>query len=118
MKRIEIKNITKNKIIVDNGYMANTFLTRLKGLLGKREIEDNEGICIYPCKSVHTFFMQFPIDIVFIDRDNKIIHITENLRHYRISKYVKNAEYVIEIGGSKSKKKDIEVGDEIDIIMK
>ncbi len=117
MKKIEIRNTTQNNIIASQGIMADTFLRRLKGLLGKTEISDDEALCIKPCKSVHTFFMRFPIDVIFIDRENKVINITKSLKPFKTSKYIKNAMYVIEIGAGMSEIKDVRIGDKVGIIL-
>ncbi len=74
---------------------AKTYFARAKGLLGRNSLPEDEGLLLKPCKQVHTLFMKFTIDVVFIDKHNKIIHL-ETLRPFKISKYVWKAKAVIE----------------------
>jgi uncharacterized membrane protein (UPF0127 family) len=65
--------------------VAKSYWSRLLGLMGKRELPDGEGMLIDPCSSVHTLFMRFPLDVVFLDREDRITHIAANLRPYRMA---------------------------------
>jgi len=56
---------------------------RAKGLLGSSCLDVGEGLLIVPCNSVHTFFMKYPIDVVFLDHRSRILKIVENLKPYR-----------------------------------
>ncbi|WP_024609560.1 DUF192 domain-containing protein [Pseudoalteromonas sp. TB64] len=67
-----------------NIFHANTWLLRLRGLLG-RKLNINEGMLIEPCNSIHTFWMQYDLDIVFLNKENKIIKIVENIKPWRLS---------------------------------
>lgn len=62
---------------------ANTWLSRLIGLLDRREISEKEGLLLEPCASVHTIGMRFPIDVIFLDKDNKVLKIKENMGLFR-----------------------------------
>jgi uncharacterized membrane protein (UPF0127 family) len=63
---------------------AATFLTRARGLLGRR-LGDNEGLLITPCSAVHSFGMRYPIDVVFLDRNHIVKKVVTNLRPWRIA---------------------------------
>jgi uncharacterized membrane protein (UPF0127 family) len=115
VKRIKIKNITKNNNIASEGFLADNFYMRLKGLIGKKTLGANGAICIKPCKSIHTFFMGFDIDAIFIDEKGGVCEIVRNIKPYRVSKYVFKAKYVIEILGGNAHKLKIELGDKIEI---
>ncbi len=65
-------------------YLANRFLTRARGLLGRR-LAAEEGLLIKPCAAVHTFGMSYPIDVVFLDRDNRILKIVSHLAPWRLA---------------------------------
>jgi uncharacterized protein len=56
---------------------------RMKGLLGRRALPAGEGLLLRPASSVHTFFMRFAIDVVFLDRDLRVLSIARNLRPWR-----------------------------------
>ena len=101
MLKMKNKNIVKiltieNKLILENVSIADSFFSRLKGLMGKSNIDDNIGLIIRPCKSIHTFFMKFNIDVIFIDGNSKVVDVYIDLAPWRISKIYKDAKFVIE----------------------
>jgi uncharacterized protein len=65
--------------------LADTPWTRLRGLLGRRGLGDDEGLLIRPAGSVHTFFMSFPIDVVFLSRDDTVLKVVRSLRPWRLA---------------------------------
>ncbi len=72
------------KILLNNMYQAKTIAERLKGLLGRNSLPDGEGLLIEPCTSVHTAFMRFPIDVVFLDKFDRVTAWHVNVRPNRI----------------------------------
>lgn len=75
-------------------YSAHTFYLRLRGLLGRRELETNEALHIQPCSDVHTFGMKYDLDIVFLDSAGSVLKV-DSLRPNRWS-YCKGAKAVLE----------------------
>jgi uncharacterized membrane protein (UPF0127 family) len=65
--------------------VANTGSTRSKGLLGRESLSDGGGLWICPCEAVHTFWMRFPIDLVYLDRKNRIRKLVSALPPWRLS---------------------------------
>jgi uncharacterized protein len=63
--------------------LAETPLTRLKGLLGRDHLKQGEGLLLRPASSIHTFFMRFSIDVVWLDRDLRVLEVTHDLRPWR-----------------------------------
>jgi uncharacterized protein len=88
---------TSGKELALNLAVADTFFTRLKGLLGKKELLQGEGLLIKPCNSIHTFGMKFPIDVVFLDKEKRILALFKNLPPNRIIRVLPNAKSVIEL---------------------
>ncbi|MFA5139359.1 MAG: DUF192 domain-containing protein [Elusimicrobiota bacterium] len=80
--------------------MANTPRSRAKGLLGRESLAQDEGMWIVPCSMVHTFFMRFAIDVVFLDRENKVLRVCEGLEPWRVSPWVLRGHSVLELAGS------------------
>jgi uncharacterized protein len=74
VKEITIKliHLDTERVILEELYLANTFWTRLKGLLGKSHLKPNTGLAIWPCQSIHMLGMKFSIDAIFVDRSGKI----------------------------------------------
>lgn len=121
MLKMKNKNKVKiltidNKLILENVIIAESYFSRLKGLMGKNIIEDNEGLLMRPCNSIHTFFMKFNIDIVFIDIDFKVVDVYIDLAPWKISKIYKNAKFVIE--GKVGSLSKLKKGDQIKIVKK
>jgi len=65
--------------------VADTFLSRLRGLLGRRGLQADESLLLSPSSSIHTFFMRFPIDVVFLDADLTVLGTREPVRPWRIA---------------------------------
>jgi len=65
--------------------IADTFFRRFLGLMGRRSLSENRALLIVPCADVHTAFMRFPIDVVFIDKDGCITKIVRNLVPWRVA---------------------------------
>ena len=57
----------------------------MRGLLGRSSLPSGEGLLLKPAGSVHTFFMRFPIDVVFLDRDRKVVGVRHGLRPWRVA---------------------------------
>lgn len=108
-----VMNETKNKEILVDLKRADTFTTRLRGLMGKT-ISEEEGLLIQPCNSVHTFFMKMAIDVIFLDKEDVVLHKISNMQQRSMSPLVKGAKYVIE--GYPGVFDSTEVGDKIKII--
>ena len=70
---IQIKNQTRNSILAARGELARSFWARGRGLMGRASLPDSYALIILPESSIHTFFMRVPIDVLFVDRDDKVI---------------------------------------------
>ncbi len=115
MSFVKVINKRSDKVIGSKIVYANRMYTRFIGLLGRTELNINEGVFLTPCNSVHMMFMKFPIDLLFLDRKNKIIHIVENIRPWQISRIVFKAQSVLEIATGKAKEFDCQIGDQLSI---
>jgi uncharacterized membrane protein (UPF0127 family) len=113
MKEISILNLTKNTIISKKVKVANGFLSRLKGLMFKKEIGENEGILLTETNSIHTFFMFFPIDVLFLDENFSVVKKLENLKPNLLVFPFKKAKFVVELKAGKIKETNTEIGDKL-----
>jgi uncharacterized protein len=77
--------------------VAASLPTRIKGLLGRDSLPTGEGLLIRPCKGIHTFFMKFPIDVVFLDKSNRILKSFSRLPPNRITPIYLKAHSVLEL---------------------
>jgi len=73
-----------------------------------------EGLWIVPCPMIHTFFMRFAIDVLFLDRELKVVRVMENLKPWRLSPWVFRAHSVLELAGGRLQG-SVRVGDRLDI---
>ncbi|MFA5411595.1 MAG: DUF192 domain-containing protein [Candidatus Omnitrophota bacterium] len=94
---MKIFNQSKNTVLAEAVIIADRLFPRMKGLLGKKELKPNEAIVLKPCNSIHTLFMRFPIDVLFIDKHNKAIEVISNLKPYRLTRIYFNARFAIEL---------------------
>ena len=111
--------IKKDEILIaDNIKIADTFMTRLVGLLGRKSIAENEGILFTKSSQIHTFFMRFNIDIIFLDKNRKILKICHDLKPFRITSHISESYsgFVSELKSGTAKKFDLKIGDFIGII--
>ncbi|MBM7635001.1 DUF192 domain-containing protein [Geomicrobium sediminis] len=88
-------------VLVDQLMIANGYVSRLKGLLGKNNLGDREGLLLYPCQQVHTWFMRFPIDCVYLEKINnneyQIKEAFENVAPWKMLPYAKSVYGVLEL---------------------
>lgn len=106
-------NKRNSKIVCENIEIATSFFARLKGLMFREKLNKGEGLLINPCNSIHTFFMKFPIDVLFVNKEDEIIACIEKMKPSRISKIYGKAKYVVELSAGTIESKDIKVGDRI-----
>uniref|UniRef100_C6E417 DUF192 domain-containing protein n=1 Tax=Geobacter sp. (strain M21) TaxID=443144 RepID=C6E417_GEOSM len=76
---------------------AETWLSRSRGLLGRDELPVGEGLLLRPCRGVHTFFMRFPIDVVFLDRSQRVVATVGRLKPGRMTRIFLKAGSALEL---------------------
>lgn len=110
--RVSIFNETKNKQILDSVVYATSFFDRLKGLIPYDGLLKNEGMFLFNCTSIHTFFMSFAIDCYFLDKENRVLKIANNLKPYRffIGPFL-DVKHVLEVASLSEHSLDIDKGD-------
>jgi hypothetical protein len=86
----------------------------MRGLLGRRGLESGEGLLIKPTGSVHTFFMRFPIDVVFLSRDGEVLKVSRAVPAWRMSA-ARRARVVIELAADEAERRGIRVGTRLDL---
>ena len=84
----------------------------MRGLLGRASLPSGEGILLRPAGSVHTFFMRFPIDVVFLDREAVVVGIEPSLRPWKTSGR-RGAKAVVEIAAGECERRGVQVGDRL-----
>jgi hypothetical protein len=90
-------NLTRARVVARQVAYARTFRARLVGLLGRARLTPEEAVVLVPCRSVHTIGMRFPIDIAFLDREGRVVHLVHNLRPFRFTPVIKKACCAVEL---------------------
>lgn len=94
---MRLVNVTRRTLLARDVRVASNFWTRFRGLMGRREIEPGEALVLEKCCAVHTCFMRFCIDVIFLDRDGKVLKTLMNLPPYRFTRPVPGAHRVVEL---------------------
>jgi uncharacterized membrane protein (UPF0127 family) len=108
-----ILNLTRNTTIASHIEIARGPWARMKGLLGASNFPLNEALIITRCQSIHMFFMKFPIDVIFCDRQNKVIGLCETLKPFCLSPIFFKASYAIELPSGIIAASKTQIGDQI-----
>lgn len=108
-----LMNKTTNETLIPQLEVARTFSSRGKGLLGRSSLSDDQALWIHRCNSIHTFFMKFSIDCVFVDKNMKVKAIYQDIHPWRLIPPVWGASSVIEMASGASRKMKVKVGDQL-----
>ncbi len=100
------------RVVVEHCLVAARPLRRMRGLLGRRELPEGEGILLRPAASIHTAFMRFPIDVVFLDRERVVLGIARELRPWRATAR-SGAHAALELASGECARRGIRVGDRL-----
>jgi hypothetical protein len=106
-------NLTNNKELSYNVIVACSLLDRMKGLLGRQALAQGESLWIKPCNSIHTIGMKFPIDAAFLDKENNIVAVKNNLARNRFTGVYFSAKSVLELPAGTLEKYDTRIGDRV-----
>jgi uncharacterized membrane protein (UPF0127 family) len=114
--------VTKTKLIVNLtsgdrvcvGELADRPLLRMRGLMGRHGLPAGEGLLVTPAPAIHTAFMRFPIDALFLDRDLRVLDIAERVAPWRIVSKAR-ARAVLELAAGECARRHVEVGDRLEL---
>ena len=112
---MKILNTTKATMIAECAIVANTFLSRIIGLLNRKSLEAGEALMITHCRSIHMFFMRFPIDAIFINKENRVVGLLFGIKPFRLSPVFWQASFVIELPIGSIERSKTSVGDTLEI---
>lgn len=100
------------RIIGDTVQVADTTTRRMRGLLGRGRLGPGEGLLLRPAWSIHTAFMRFPIDVVFIDQDLIVLRIESAMGSFKTAS-CRGAREVVELAAGECERRGLEVGDRV-----
>jgi uncharacterized membrane protein (UPF0127 family) len=113
---LRISNLTRQSVLAHCVEVADVGAKRRKGLLGRQELRAGEGLWIRPCEAVHTFGMQFPIDLVYLDRKLRVKKVRSGMRPWRLSACL-TAHSVLELASGTVRETQTRPGDRIEFSM-
>ena len=96
MRHVTVRNETRNTELARAEWRGST-LGRAIGLLGRAGLAPGDGIVIWPCSSVHMFFMRFALDVVYVDKERRVVKAVQGLKPWRVSFGGKGAHAAIEL---------------------
>jgi hypothetical protein len=112
--QISVRNQTRNTLLGEAVEVADTSEKRRVGLLKHDRLEPGTGLWIVPCESVHTFFMKFPIDLIYLDRKHKVRKVRPAVPAWRLSLCI-TAHSILELPAGTAEKSGTVRGDELSI---
>jgi uncharacterized protein len=101
-------------LVCERCLLAETPLTRLRGLLGRAGLERGEGLLLRPASSIHMWFMRFPIDAVFLDPEERVLRVVEHLAPWRMAG-CRGAKAVVELPAGEAGRVGLAVGDRLSL---
>lgn len=116
-RQLYVYNKTRETFVATETMVADSYIRRLVGLLGKtkRWAQVGRGLWIIPSSGVHTIGMLFPIDLIFLSKEKYVVHVEEHVRPFRISKVSLKAESVLELPPHTIYRSGTQIGDHFEI---
>jgi uncharacterized membrane protein (UPF0127 family) len=111
---MRIETVT-GRVVCEEAILADGPLARMKGLLGRSTLPPGQGVLLRPASSVHTGFMRFPIDAVFLDRDLRVLRVAADLSPWRAAA-CRGAHAVLEIPAGESERRRVRPGDAVVLV--
>ncbi len=107
-----IRVATTERLLLEHARKTETILERTRGLLGCQELEQGEGLLLTPCNSIHTFFMKFSLDIIFLNRGGTIVKMIESLTPWKVSGCWASTA-VLEVSAGLISNTGLQIGDQL-----
>ena len=103
------------RTVCERCVVAERMLPRMRGLLGRRELPAGDGLLLRPAPSVHTWFMRFPIDVVFLDRELRVLSVRGDVRPWRMASQ-RRARAVLELAAGEAARRGVTAGDVLRLV--
>ncbi len=117
MRQVQIVNSSRGgAVVAERAEMADGFVSRFFGLMGRRGWTSSDGMVIEPCSSIHCFFMRMPIDVAFVDREWQILQTVEALKPWRVGPIVRKTRRVVELPAGALRRAECGPGDQLVLV--
>jgi uncharacterized protein len=110
--RLELED---GAVVCERCVVADRPLARMRGLLGRSGLAQDEGILLRPCSSIHTFFMRFPIDVVFCDRDLRVLSVADRVQPWRV-RMQRRARVAVELAAGEASRRGVTPGARLRVV--
>lgn len=108
-----IVNTTRNTILANRAEQARSYWARLRGLMFRKNLPADGGLVIEPNNSIHTFWMRFPIDVVFVDRQDRVVGLVEAMPPHRPFAGARRARRTLELPSGTIARTQTKMGDTV-----
>ncbi len=108
-----VLNKSKGTVVAERLQVARSLWSRFWGLMGRRELPRGEALLLRSTSSIHTAFMRFPIDVVFIDRSQRVVNVAPEVKPFRVALARRGAHSALELPGGTAAEARVEPGDEL-----
>lgn len=115
MEGLAAYNVSRDRLLAERTGEALGMLARLRGLLGRAALPRGEALLIGSCNSIHTFFMKFPIDVLFLDRGGRVVRAIPRLGPWRATRVYLKADRVLELWAGALEESGTQAGDQIEL---
>jgi uncharacterized protein len=109
-RRVTAVTRANGDVVCEQCLVADSPLARMRGLLGRSDLARTEGVLLRPAGSIHTYFMRFAIDVVFLDRELRVVKVAEHVRPWNAVRR-KGAKAVLELRSGEITRRRVRVGD-------
>ena len=111
LKVFSVRNADRDTVLATRGRLASSYIDRLFGLMGRKRVEDGGGILLTHSASIHSFFMRFRFDAIFLDRDGRVVKIVPTMRQWWIAFGGRGAKDVLELPAGAAASTNTQPGD-------
>ena len=116
MEQMLVRNRTRGTIVAASAGLATSWWARLRGLMGRQSLLPGEGLIIRPCSSIHTCFMAFPIEVLFVGAEERVLRAAPAIPPWRIGPLVPRTRYVVELPAGAIAASRTADGDELELV--
>ena len=112
-RRVRVVNVTRDTVLAERAGLADSSFARARGLIGRSAPTPGDGLVLRPCNAVHTVGMAFPIDVVHLDADSRVLRVVHSLRPWRLGPLVRSSRVVVELPAGTARATGTGQGDEV-----
>lgn len=108
-----VRSASSNELLGSDIAVAKSWFARLVGLLNTKSLEEHAGLWLSPCKGIHTVGMRYPIDVVFLDREQAVCKLAGDVRAFRFRRANRKTRSALELPAGAIKRCGLRVGDKL-----